>query len=304
MPEIKLEDINLNLLVSLDALLTEKNVTKAARRLGVTQSAMSHSLRRLRDMFNDQLLVSSSSGMVLTPRAERLAAPLHEELVDLQRVLSDEQRFCPECARRQFRIATTDFTGMVIIPPLLSHIQANAPGVDLIFRPLDFDRTPWMLETGELAMSIGFGFDSVTGLRRKKLFEDGFSTLVCQNHPMIQSELTLEQFVQAPHALISPTAEGVGVVDRVLEEMGHKRRVALKVPFFAAAPWLISGSEMILTAPSRLAHTLAESFALRVFEPPVDLPTFSIVATWHERFDQDPAHTWLRQALELACADL
>ena len=302
MSDLKLEEINLNLLVSLNVLLKEKNVTRAARKLGVTQSAMSHSLRRLRDMFDDELLVQGSGGMVLTPRAERLSEPLHDELLELERVVRDEARFDPATAQRTFRIATSDFVGMVIIPPLLDIVTRESERVELLFRPIELERVAWQLETGELAMNLGVGLEASVGLRRRKLFEDDFVCVARSGHPEIVENLDLETYLSLSHMLISPTSEGEGVVDSVLAEMNRARRVTLKVPFFAAAPMLIARSDLILTAPRRMVEQIAPRFELELYEPPLHLPRFAVVATWHERFDRDEAHRWLREAVMRAAA--
>lgn len=295
MATLKLEDINLNLLVSLDALLEERNVTRAARRMGVTQSAMSHTLRRLRDLFEDELLVSGRDGMVLTPRAQRLAAPLHEELMELERVVRDEARFDPRTAERTFYLATSDYIAMVLVPAMLELLGDQAPGIDLVFRPMKFDRVSWQLETGELSMSVGVNLDLRAGIKRRKLFDDHFACLVRKDHPTIRGELTFERYLETPHALISPTSEGQGIVDRVLAEQGRARRVSLRVPFFAAAPFFIAQSDLILTAPRRLACMLASRFDLQLLCAPVELPHFDVFTAWHERFDGSPAHQWLRE---------
>lgn len=300
MADLKLTDMNLNLLVSLDALLSERNVTRAAKRLGVTQSAMSHSLRRLRDMFDDQLLVSGRGGMTLTPRAERLAAPLHEELRDLERVVRDEARFEPATEQRSFRIATTDFIGMLVIPTLLEILEDEAPGVDLVFCPHQHERISWLLETGEVSLALSVVPDELSTIRCKKLFNETFACLARKDHPDVRGELTLDQYLALPHALISPRSEGQGVVDRKLEELGESRRVALRVPSFAMAPMVIASTNLILTAPRRLVTMLANHLDLQVLEPPIALPSFSVMSTWHERFDQDPAHQWLREVVERA----
>lgn len=300
MNNLKLEDINLNLLVSLNALLGERSVTQAAKRMGVTQSAMSHSLRRLRDLFDDPLLVGGAAGMVLTPRAERLATPLREELIELERVVRDETRFDPSTARRTFRLSTTDFIAMVMMPPLLDIVTRESSNVDLTVQQVEFDRLAWQLETGELAMSLGVSMGASVGLKRKKLFEDDFVCVVRKNHPGVQEPMTMETYLSLSHMLISPKSDGDSVVDRALAKMSRARRIALRVPFFAAAPMMIASSDMILTAPRRMVERLAPRFDLELHEPPLQLPRFSVVATWHERFDKDEAHRWLRDAVERA----
>lgn len=300
---VDLAGINLNLLVALDALLTEVNVTRAAARLGITQSAMSHALRQLREVFDDALLTRGRSGMVLTPRAQQLTVPIRRGLLELQRALRNEPAFDPRTSSRHFTLAMGDYFAAMLLPPLLELLGREAPRVDLDVRPVDFRRTAELLESGGLDLAIGVSVDAPS-LRQQKLFTEDFACLVREGHPDVKRKLTLETYLRLPHALMSPRGEGHGIVDTVLGKMGHSRRIALRIPYFVTAPLIIARSDLVLTAPRRMAERFAKAWQLQVLKPPIALSTFSVVQVWHERYEDDPAHRWLRSAVARAGASL
>lgn len=292
-----LRDLNLNLLLSLDALLREVNVTKAAHRLGVTQSAMSHSLRQLRELLGDPLLVRGKGGMVLTPRAAQLAVPLRQGLTILERALLEEPAFDPLAARRRFVLAAGDLVAVRVLPKLLEITAAEAPNVDLDVRSFELGRIEQQLESGEMDVLLALLPDQGSGLRTKKLFTEGFACVVRDGHPTVRRRLDLDRYTALPHLLISPRGEGAGTVDTALALLGRRRRIALRVSWFLTAPLLVATSDLILTAPRTLAEQFAKAHGLRVLEPPLELPTFDVHLVWHERWEEDPAHRWLREAV-------
>jgi DNA-binding transcriptional LysR family regulator len=298
-----LAGINLNLLVTLDALLTEGGVTKAATRLGVTQSAVSHSLRQLRELLGDPLFVRGRGGLVPTPYAERLALPLRRGLTELRRALTDDGGFDPATSRRRFTLASGDAFAVMLLPGLLAGLRAGSPGIDLDVVPTD-RTTAALLENGLVDAAVGVSFADAPGLRQRKLFEEGFACLARAGHPDIPpAGLDLDTWCALPHALISPSGEGQGVVDAALARLGRQRRVALRVRYFLAAPLLIAESDLVLTLPRRVAASFAGAFGLRVYAPPVALPSFTVHLAWHERYDADPGLRWFREALARAADD-
>lgn len=304
MSDHNLASVNLNLLVALDALLRERSVGRAASHVGVTQPAMSHSLRRLRELFGDPLLVRGRRGTALTPRAERLARPLHQALQDIGRAIRDESAFVPRSARRRFTFAAPDFLCWLLLPPLTLLVSKEAPGIDFVVRPLARVREDWLLETGEVDLALGAEFRDVPGLRTMKLYREKFACVARGGHPEIKGRITLQQYVRLSHVLISPHGEGTSAVDQALERLGRARRVAIRVPSFLAAPLIVARSDLILTAPRRLLETFAVVYPLQVLDPPVRLGTFDEVAAWHERFELDPAHQWLRGVVTRAAGTL
>ena len=298
MSRVDLANVNLNLLVALDALLHEKSVTAAAARTCVTPSAMSHSLAELREILGDALLVRAGRGMALTPRAEALLVPLHRVLVDVQRIVRGDDRFDPGAARRHFVIAAPDFLATLILPSLLEAIAREAPGVTLEIVPSTRRGNAWLLETGELDLALGAVVDGAPGIRRMDLCTEGFACAARKGHPTIRGSLDLERYVATPHLLITlgddtrPTW-----IDEALAARGLSRRIAARVRYFMTAPLVVARSDLLLTGPSMLIRHFAELVPLQVLAPPIELPTYPEEAYWHARFDDDPSHAWLRDLL-------
>jgi DNA-binding transcriptional LysR family regulator len=305
--------VDLNLIVAFDALARERSVTRAAGRLGVTQSAVSHALRRLRDLFDDPLLVRGRSGMALTPRAEALVVPLRSGLVMFGRALAEPSVFDPATTHRAFRLATPDLFDVLAIPPLLARIRREAPGVDISVVPVADARLSERLETGEVDVAVVPQLEahgnvapepSAPGLVRRTLFRDRFTCLIRTDHPAVGGKrarrgsggpaLTLEDYAALSHVLVSPRGEGPGVVDQVLEERGIQRRIALRVPNFYSALAIVAKSDLILTAPSEITSLVPSDAPIVALPPPLRLPRHRINLLWHERFSKDPGHGWLR----------
>jgi DNA-binding transcriptional LysR family regulator len=312
----ELSGIDLNLVVLFDAVAREGNVTRAAERLGVTQSALSHALRRLRKLVGDPLFVRGSGGMVLTPRAGALVVPLRSALVTLGRALSEPEPFAPGSARRAFRIATPDLFDVLVLPPLLERIRSEAPGIDVTIVPVDQPRLAERLETGDVDVAIVPREEAPSraapapaegGLVRRTLFRDRLVCLIRGEHPLLvgspgrrsrrKRSLPMDDYVRLSHLLVSPSGEGPGPVDRALAERGLARRIALRIPHFYSALAIVARSDLVLTAPTALARLAAKKPKVVTLSPPLRLPGHSVDLVWHERFSKDPAHAWLRELL-------
>lgn len=314
-----LAGIDLNLIVAFDALAHERSVTLAAQRIGITQSAMSHALRRLRSLTGDPLLVRGQSGMVLTPRAEQLAIPVRSGLVTLGRALSGPV-FEPRAARRAFRIATPDLFDIVVIPTLLERVRREAPGVDLAIVPLDPRRLPVLLETGDVDAAIVPRFEQLAvqpialhdtpGLVRRVLFRDEYTCLMRADHPALRrgkkraAKLTLEAYAALDHLAVSPGGDGRGIIDRELDKHGLMRRIALRIPAFYTALEMVRRSDLILTAPATLARFAPADGSVASFGPPVSIPKHALNLMWHERFTQDLGQKWLRELVTQVSREL
>ncbi|WP_437677091.1 LysR family transcriptional regulator [Sorangium sp. So ce131] len=293
MHTMHLASIDLNLLVVFDALLAEGSVTRAAARVGLSQSAMSHALGRLRALVDDPVLVRTPRGMTPTPRAQELIGPVRAALAEIEANVVRRARFEPTTARRAFTLATADYVELVLMPRLVQKLFSDAPHVDLIARSYDEDMFGSM-ETGKLDLAIGL-FPSVpAGFYRQRLLEERFVCVVRKDHPAVRSKLTLKTYASLPHALISPRGEAGGQVDEVLAKQGLSRRVALRIPHFLVAPLIVAQTDLVLTVPARVARVFADMEALRVMKPPVELGGFALDQVWHERQAKDEAHTWLR----------
>ncbi|MCU0687632.1 MAG: LysR family transcriptional regulator [Polyangiaceae bacterium] len=297
MPE--LADLNLNLLLALDALLSEANVTRASERLGVTQPAMSRSLKKLREQLGDELLVHSGRGLVRTPRAERIHAALRHGLQSLRRALAEDEVFVPARATTTFRVATNDVAGVRVLPATMAHLREHAPQVAVNVVPLDYADLLAQFEFGALDLMLGVVATDAPGLKRRLLLRDDWACLTRPDHPRLKGPLDLPTYVSLSHALCSPRGEGGGVVDAALASLGHTRRVTFRSRYFIAAALAVRQTDLILTMPRRSAERLAELLGLQAHAPPAALmlPPVEFVALWHERMDDAPAHRWFRQVL-------
>jgi DNA-binding transcriptional LysR family regulator len=284
---------DLNALVALDTMLDERSVTAAARRLGVTQSAMSHTLKRLRDVLGDPLFVSARSGLVPTARAVELAGPLRRALVDLGAAVSVGAPFDPGSSTKKFVLATADYGELVAVPRLLSAVRRKAPGVRVEVQRVGADVVA-RLEAGTIDLVAGLAIPPMANLRRTALANERFVVLARRGHPGARRPLTLKRYVALPHLLIAPAGAPGGIVDDWLAKRGLERQVVLRVPQFASAPFVVASSDLLLTAPEGLAIWARPFLDLEELAPPMDLPTSRAYATWHERNQDDPAQRWFR----------
>jgi DNA-binding transcriptional LysR family regulator len=297
MHDVSLAALDLNLLVALRALLSERNVTRAAARLHRSQSATSHALARLRELYRDPLLVRSGRRLDLTPRAVALLPGLERGLSDLERTLSGEPDFQPRTARRSFTLSMADYSQAVLLGPLLARLRAEAPGVDLIV--LAFPNSLEMLDAGRADLAVLRRDQPPPGYSSTRLHSDGFVTMVRRGHPRLPRgrKLPLATFLALDHLVVAPGGTPGSVVDAELERRGLRRRVAARVSSFLMAPLLVSQSDLVSTGPERLLRDLAAHLPVRLLDPPLRLPRFHLDLVWHSRSDHDPAHRWLRRVI-------
>lgn len=295
---VSLAAIDLNLLVAFDALMSESTVTRAAARVGLTQSAMSHTLERLRKLFEDPLLVRSSQGMLPTSRALELVAPVRRALAEVTKVLADTRDFTSATARRTFTLAADDYSVLLIVPALYARLRAGAPDVDLRTCLLQGERLERQLACGEVDLALG-ALAGVTSrvLVRQRLLQDRYVCCMRAGHPASGSGLlSRADWLQLEHVSYSG------------DPVTKSRRVAATTHLLAA-PLLCSQSDLFLTLPERVARSFARQLPLRVVELPLDQGdiTSSALATgqlWHERQACDPEHVWLRSLIAEVCRDL
>ncbi|WP_428263595.1 LysR family transcriptional regulator [Haliangium sp.] len=303
--DIRLGGIDLNLLVALHELLETSSVTQAAQRLGITQSAMSHVLRRLRSVFGDKLLVRGQGGMVLTPRAEAIREPLYRSLIGLQDTLVSHERFEPAESERVFRLVVSDYVQLTFLPRLVARVAEEAPGAQIHVEIInDVDGLMDQLLAGEFDMATGGPLvKAPPEVLRDVLLDDRLVCVLRRGHPRVGQHLTLDDYVALPHLLVSPSGQGPGTVDVQLAAMGRARHIAVRVQNFLSAPFLLVDSDLVLTAPERLVAAYAQTLDLDVYEPPLALPPFQIVALWNYRDRDRPAITWLREVIMSVCAE-
>ena len=301
MAKTKLAAVDLNLLVALDALLAERNVTRAARRVGLSQSAMSHTLVRLRRLLEDPILVRAAGEMVPTARAAELAAPIRESLERIERALDAPEPFDPRTAKRSFTVAAVDFAQLVLVAPLGARLSREAPGIELVVGspPDDVDRA---LASGAVDLSLALARGPGSP-HEVELLRERFVCVVRRDHPRVRKSLTKKQLTELPHVMISPRGRGAGAVDRALEREGLARRVPFIVPHFLGAALAVARSELVLTVAERVARTFAGALPIRLLDPPVPVEGFRVAQAWHARQDDDPAHAWLRRTIQAIAAE-
>jgi DNA-binding transcriptional LysR family regulator len=304
MHAVQLQAIDLNLLVALEAMLSERSVTRAGARLGLSPSAMSHALARLRTTFGDDLLVRTRGGMVATARGEQLLGPLRRALEELAVLVAGPGGFDPGSSQREFTLATTDYVEAVLLPPLLSRISAAAPGVQLRVRPLEISDVVEPLERGSYDAAIGVAFDVSPGLQQQALFSEEMVLVCRKGHPLVKRSVDLATYLELRHVMVSVRGGSQGVVDELLARSGQRRRIALLVPHFLAAQLIVASTDLVMTAPARVVSRLGEALGLRVLTPPLAVPGFTVKQVWHERQQDDPGHLWLRQQVFAAAAGL
>ena len=295
--------IDLNLLVIFEALLAERSVTRAARRVGLSQPAVSNSLGRLRALLEDPLLVRTASGMEPTPRALELALPIQQALEGIRRALSPSPVFDPKQSPFTFRVRSADNLELSLLPRLVERLKRSAPLVDIVMTRVS-DTTEEDIRTGRIDLYLGSWFNIPTGLEQHLLRHETFACIARKGHPQIKSRLTLKHYVQVGHVLVTAGERPGSALDTLLSDQGLGRRVVLRTPHFLVAPLVVARTDLIATLPRSVATTYAQFLPLNVFPPPLDAPGFPVHMVWHRRTHEQAPHRWLRQLImELSSDD-
>lgn len=293
---IDLAAINLNLLPALAALLRTRSVSAAARETHVTQSAMSHALKKLRRLLDDPLLIPTGRALSLSPRAVALAAALPAALDRVAETLSPAPPFDPRTTRRRFRLATLDYFEVAVLDAAVGYLALHAPSAELWIERIS-DASYASLLHGEIDLAL-VGDSSLPrspALARAELYRDPFVVMMREGHPLCRSRrLTLEGYLAYPHAVVTVEGRADGAVDRALEQRGVRRRVSLRVPHFGSAPLAVLASDALCTIASSVAARSAERLPLVLRRPPLDLAAPTIIATWPRRLDNDEGARWFR----------
>ena len=299
--------IDLNLLEYLDVLLRERNVTKAASHLGLSQPAMSNGLGRLRILFDDPLLVRTSDGMTPTERALELQPVIREVLAKVDRAVQPQAAFDAASAERFFRIMATDYAESTIFPHILHRLREAAPGIKLdIMTPSDVSFLD--VEQGKVDMVIN-RFDSIPqSFHQKTIWEDNFACMFSVDNP-IRNNFTLDTYLQAQHVWVSKTGMGVGVgmnpddvqrlgwVDEALNLIGKQRRITVFTRHYQAAMLMAEQNDLIVTIPSKAAQLQAHNPRVVVEKPPFDIPPIALKMAWSPLLQNNPAHQWMRRLI-------
>lgn len=287
--------LDLNLLVVLDALLEERGVHATARRLGMSQPNVSFALGKLRQFFHDDLLVRLGNGMHPTPMGDRLREPVRRILETVDAELLGLPIFDPLQSQRCFAISTSDIGELVILPTLLDALKTRAPMTTLRCHSMPPHELERAMADGVVDLALGY-FPDLRGnsFLCQKLFDHPFSCIVRRGHPVIEDDLTLEQFLGLGHIVVSPKGRSQELVETRMRELGLSRRVQLQSPHFMSVPLLVAGSDLISTVPHAVAATYARLAPLKILLPPFETPLITLQQFWHRRVHRDPAIVWFR----------
>lgn len=299
----KLFGVDLNLLTIFRVLERTRNVTLAAKSLGLSQPAMSHSLSRLRMALGDQLFVKTPKEMVPTPRAIQLAPIVQSILSQIERDVLDSVDFSPQTLERTFQIKTTDFIEAILVPQLLLRLGREAPKVKISVTSTGFSLPREVLEQGKCDIAIGGFFgDLPTGFFQQKLFDDHFKCAVSKKHPRLGASkgMTIDEFCLGRHLLIAPGGDLQSQLDKILLQKRKKRLIVAGCSSYVVSGWILNSTDAILTAPSKLIDVLAQRFELTSLPLPIKIPEISVLQVWHERNHQDLAHQWFRNRVREA----
>ncbi len=303
---MKLHQLDLNLLLAFDALMTHRSVTRAASQLFISQPAMSHALNRLRQGFDDPLLVRTPQGMQPTPRALSLHGAVRQALQLLEQQFSEEPRFDPATSTRRFSISTTDYVECVLIPPLIARLRQCAPGVQIEILILRDTVPEAELASGAIDLVLGFDeYMSVPGhLSRETWLTEPLVALVRTDHPQIGEQLSLHELITTPHVFHSPLGTRESIVDQYLATQGLQRTIPVNSQSYMSAAAIVSQSDHLLVLPQRVAELLCGNGRLRPVQLPAEMPAYHLNCVWHPWQDRQPAQCWLREQMRALAASL
>lgn len=288
-----INDLNLDLLRVLQRIIETQSLTETAKSLGITQSAVSHSLKKLRDFFEDELFFRNGNKLEPTDKAQTLAAPLSNWLGQLEHMLMSEV-FTPEKSKKVFYIASTDIVEQLFVPKLIRVLQKKAPHIKLRFVKWVYPNVKSQILNSEMDLAIGVRTLDDPNIMQRVLYKETFISAVRKNHPMLKGKITIEKFISYPHVMTGP-GDGRGAVDNYLEKLNRKRELLYSVSNFASAPPLIENSDCILTAPKKFLEHIVKKHKIELFEPPFPMQEFSIKMFWSKKNHKETSNEWLRK---------
>ena len=291
-----IRNIDLNLLVAFNALYDARNVTRAAERLALTQPTVSGMLTRLRDLFDDPLFVRTQHGVLPTPRADALSGPVKALLASVEALVTPDE-FDPASAELNFSISANDYMQIALVVPFIKSLRKQAPGIRLAIMPAYIAGLAEKLARGEVDLAVTIPEFADTGLPRSLLYTERYVCVARRDHPLKGRKLSLEAFCRFDHVMVSPTGGSFsGPTDDALAALGASRRVSVSLPSFHVMLETIRTDDFLALVPERLLY--GKMAGLKLFEPPVLVPDFDVIACWHSRVDADPAQRWIRGLLD------
>lgn len=293
------QDLDLNLLTVLDAMFREGGVTKASQSLGLTQSALSHALNRLRAFYQDPLFVKVGARMEPTRKAQAMREAVVDVMSAVRQQILAGARFDPARSNRTFTLCMTDMGELVFLPPLMDRFKAEAPSCSLRTLQVPIEQIETLLASGEADLAVGSIRSAPEGLFQQRLFVHSFVTIASTRNKDIGATLTRRKFEEMRHIVVSLTGHSAESYDKVLEDQGIQRKVAVMTPHFLMVPLLMDRHpDLLATVPKELAEVFGRLGTVRMFRPPVPVPEFQLNQHWHPRFHHDSAVIWLREIMK------
>jgi DNA-binding transcriptional LysR family regulator len=295
-----LRSVDLNLLVTFEAVLTERSVSAAAERLGLTQSAVSHALRRLRGVFHDQLLVRGPAGMEPTPRALEIAEVVTEALGQIEQVISQQRGFDPGRSERTFTMRVSEYVAPFLLPTLCSWLRRQAPRVTLTVARFSEHDVDGRIQPNEVHVRMASPDPLPAGCTGVRLLEDEFVVLMSRKHPEAGKPMTLAHYLRLPHVKVAATALGTNMIDDALARRGLRRNVVLTVPSWFEMRGVIANTDLVAAMPGQWAHDRTFSEGCLWQKLPLDEVTFAVDMRWRTRDARDPGRLWLCELITRA----
>src|SRR5262245_49897168 len=297
---MNLAAFDLNLLLVFEALMAERNVTRAGERIGLSQPAVSAALSRLRGIFDDELFVRRGGEMVPTPRALGLAEPVADALRRVEFALGSKALFDAATAWRSFAVRGVDYVSYMLVAPLMARLAQAAPGIVVRCFDAQTGSVPQLLEEGKIDFAVEVMHELDDPIRSQFLLRERYVVIVGADHPDLEAAgadvgsevFDIDLYCRLPHVLHSFVGGTSGNVDAALAAVNRKRHVALSMPHFFSIARAVADSRLIATFPERLARHIAPTFGLRIYQPPVELAPITLAVIWHRRNDGDAGHAW------------
>jgi DNA-binding transcriptional LysR family regulator len=300
MPAMNLSNLDLNLLKVLDALIAERNVTRAGERLGRSQPAVSNALQRLRRLLGDELLVRGRNGLVLTPRADAIREPLREAISLVESCFAGEAQFSPAKATGVFRLSTPDRLSLALVPPLLARLQRFAPNMALQVMTADRQQALDLLNEDRTDLALGWLDEKPSHLNAESMHEENLFCVFRRDHPILKRGMKFDiaTVLSFPHLVVSATGQRTAIFDDLLLRHGLRRHALVAVTNFTVVPHLLGSSNMIGVFTKLAADVFQKSFKLAKRPVPIDVGKISTKMVWHIRDDRDRKHVWLREQIK------
>lgn len=298
---MNMSKVNLNLLVALDALLTERNVTRAGKKIFITQSAMSNALNQLREIFGDDLLIRSTGGMQPTQRALELQPKVKELLDSINHVIFDQPQFDAATSTRRFTLGMSDHAEFCLNPQLLKILNQEAPGIEILIKHMNFLSDEELIARGDIELAIGCGLTCGTQMLYEQLFKIDAVVIARKDHPLMRKKMALNDYLNAKHIRIAfRDSPEQTKIDEALTRLNVHRNVAISMPHVLPALFILGDSDLITTTPNFLHDDMLKQLNLTMQPTPFTVPSSIIHQAWHRQYDNDPGHQWLRAAIKRA----